>query len=46
MRLVRVAIGPLELGLLKKGEARALTAEEKLRVDQALRSGGSIRGTP
>jgi 23S rRNA pseudouridine2605 synthase len=46
IRLVRVAIGPLELGLLKKGEARALTAEEKLRVDQALRSGGSIRGTP
>jgi 23S rRNA pseudouridine2605 synthase len=46
LRLVRVAIGPLELGLLKKGEARALTAEEKLRVDQALRSGSSIRGSP
>jgi 23S rRNA pseudouridine2605 synthase len=37
LRLVRVAIGPLELGLLKKGEARALTSEEKLRVDHALR---------
>lgn len=29
LRLIRVAIGPLELGDLKKGQARRLTAEEK-----------------
>jgi 23S rRNA pseudouridine2605 synthase len=37
LRLVRVAIGSLELGLLTKGEARALTAEEKMRIDRDLR---------
>jgi 23S rRNA pseudouridine2605 synthase len=37
MRLVRVAIGPLELGALAKGEARALTAEEKMAIDRVLR---------
>jgi 23S rRNA pseudouridine2605 synthase len=29
LRVVRVAIGPLELGDLAKGKCRALTAEEK-----------------
>jgi 23S rRNA pseudouridine2605 synthase len=37
LRLVRVSIGPLELGDLKKGAARRLTAEEKKAIDQALR---------
>jgi 23S rRNA pseudouridine2605 synthase len=37
LRLVRVAIGPLELGPLKKGEARPLTLEEKRALDQAIR---------
>jgi 16S rRNA U516 pseudouridylate synthase RsuA-like enzyme len=35
---VRVSIGPLELGDLKKGAVRRLTAEEKKAIDQALRS--------
>ncbi len=37
LRLIRVAIGPLELGELKKGEARALTSKEKSSLDVALR---------
>lgn len=37
LRLVRVAIGPLELGELKKGAARALAMAEKEAVDRALR---------
>jgi len=38
LRLIRVAIGPLELGALAKSEARALTAAEKAVMDRALRS--------
>lgn len=38
LRLVRVAIGPLQLGELAKGEARALSAEEKLSLDRAMRA--------
>ena len=38
LRLVRVAIGPVELGDLKKGSARLLTPEEKRALDQALRT--------
>ena len=38
LRLVRVAIGPLMLGDLAKGECRALTAEEKLSLDRAMQS--------
>jgi 23S rRNA pseudouridine2605 synthase len=37
LRLVRVAIGPLELGDLKKGSTRRLTAAEKTALDRALR---------
>jgi pseudouridine synthase len=37
LRLVRVSIGPLELGDLKKGSVRRLTAEEKEEIDRALR---------
>lgn len=36
LRLVRVSIGPLELGNLKKGSTRRLTAEEKRAIDRAL----------
>ncbi len=36
LRLVRVSIGPLELGDLKKGEARPLTAAEKKAIDREL----------
>jgi len=38
LRLVRVAIGPVILGDLKKGEVRALTAKEKMEMDRAMRS--------
>jgi 23S rRNA pseudouridine2605 synthase len=36
LRLVRVAIGPLELGKLSKGSVRPLTSEEKQAVDVSL----------
>jgi 23S rRNA pseudouridine2605 synthase len=37
LRLIRVAIGPLRLGDLAKGEHRSLTAEEKRLLDRAVR---------
>jgi 23S rRNA pseudouridine2605 synthase len=37
LRLVRVAIGPLQLGQLPKGSVRALTRAEKQAVDRAMR---------
>ena len=37
LRLMRISIGPLELGALKKGSSRPLTAKEKQAIDQALR---------
>jgi 23S rRNA pseudouridine2605 synthase len=36
LRLVRISIGPLELGDLKKGSARELTLSEKTAIDLAL----------
>jgi 23S rRNA pseudouridine2605 synthase len=36
LRLVRVAIGPLQLGELPKGQSRPLTSEEKLALDRAM----------
>lgn len=36
LRLVRVAIGPLQLGSLAKGSFRALTTSEKRRLDLAM----------
>lgn len=36
LRLVRVAIGPLELGQLAKGAYRPLTAEEKQHLDRVM----------
>lgn len=38
LRLVRVSIGPLELGDLKKGAVRRLTPEEKQAIDRELRA--------
>jgi 23S rRNA pseudouridine2605 synthase len=43
LRLLRVAIGPLQLGELAKGEYRPLTAEEKLTLDRAIQP-KSLRG--
>jgi 23S rRNA pseudouridine2605 synthase len=37
LRLLRIAIGPLELGQLAKGKVRALTSPEKSALDQAMR---------
>jgi 23S rRNA pseudouridine2605 synthase len=37
LRLIRIAIGPLQLGDLAKGEYRALTSDEKRVLDLALR---------
>jgi len=36
LRLIRVAIGPLQLGKLAKGTHRLLTAEEKKTLDRAM----------
>ncbi len=36
LRLVRVAIGPLQLGDLAKGEHRSLTSDEKRMLDRAM----------
>lgn len=41
LRLVRVAIGPLQLGDLAKGECRFLTADEKRMLDRAGRKKSS-----
>jgi len=41
LRVVRVAVGPLVLGKLAKGACRALSAEEKHAVDQAIRTAGA-----
>ena len=38
LRLVRIAIGPLQLGDLAKGAVRELTREEKRRIDEACRT--------
>lgn len=41
LRLIRVAIGPLQLGNLAKGEFRPLTATEKRMLDRPPRAGSS-----
>jgi 23S rRNA pseudouridine2605 synthase len=38
LRLIRVAIGPLQLGQLEKGKCRRLTREEKSALDRAMAS--------
>lgn len=42
LRLMRVAMGPLQLGDLRKGSYRPLTNDEKLRIDRALATRISI----
>jgi 23S rRNA pseudouridine2605 synthase len=42
LRLVRVAIGPLELGDLPKGRSRPLTANEKRALDAAMRKRATV----
>jgi 23S rRNA pseudouridine2605 synthase len=42
LRLVRVAIGPLQLGKLAKGAFRVLTSEEKLSLDRAMAANNSL----
>ena len=37
LRLVRVSIGPLQLGTLNKGAYRCLTSEEKTHLDRAMK---------
>ncbi|MGA9354777.1 MAG: pseudouridine synthase [Terriglobales bacterium] len=36
LRLIRISVGPIELGDLKKGSVRPLTTKEKQSVDRAL----------
>ncbi len=40
LRLVRVAIGPLQLGDLRKGKFRAFTGDEKRMLDQEIQRSG------
>ena len=42
LRLIRVSIGPLQLGTLKKSAHRSLTAEEKVALDRAMRAVRSL----
>jgi len=41
LRLIRVSIGPLQLGPLAKGSVRPLTAQEKRMLDHAMRQGAA-----
>jgi 16S rRNA U516 pseudouridylate synthase RsuA-like enzyme len=43
LRLIRVGIGPLQLGTLGKGDYRSLTAAEKAAVDRAMKRSQSAR---
>jgi 23S rRNA pseudouridine2605 synthase len=43
LRLVRVSIGPLQLGKLQKGAYRRLSPEEKLALDRAMAARKSFR---
>ena len=42
LRLVRVAVGPLILGKLAKGDCRALSSDEKRAIDQAMKISGAM----
>ena len=42
LRLIRVAIGPLQLGMLPKGAYRELRAEEKSALDRAMAPGAHV----
>jgi 23S rRNA pseudouridine2605 synthase len=41
LRLIRVAVGPLQLGHVAKGEFRPLTTEEKSSLDEAIKIAGT-----
>jgi 23S rRNA pseudouridine2605 synthase len=41
LRLIRIAVGPLRLGNIAKGEYRSLRTEEKRALDQAIRGSGT-----
>ncbi|MCU1341124.1 MAG: Pseudouridine synthase, Rsu [Candidatus Acidoferrum typicum] len=43
LRLVRVAVGPLILGKLAKGDCRALSLFEKRALDEAMKISGAVR---
>ena len=43
LRLVRVGIGPLQLGMLRKGALRSLTPDEKAALDRAMESSRQAR---
>lgn len=43
LRLIRIAVGPLQLGQIAKGEFRVLTAEEKRSLDRAVTASGTQR---
>ena len=45
LRLVRVAIGPLQLGNLAKGKYRVLTADEKRSLDRAIGTANKKQST-
>jgi 23S rRNA pseudouridine2605 synthase len=44
LRLVRVSIGPLQLGDLPKGAHRSLRVEEKLELDRSFSETGNVQG--
>jgi 23S rRNA pseudouridine2605 synthase len=46
LRLVRVAIGPLQLGQLQKGTWRYLTSDEKLALDRAMAKKSAQSNSP
>jgi 23S rRNA pseudouridine2605 synthase len=46
LRLIRVAIGPIPLGNLAKGQSRELTVEEKRLLDQAMQESKSRGRNP
>jgi 23S rRNA pseudouridine2605 synthase len=43
LRLVRVAVGPIVLGELAKGNFRALSSDEKRALDRAMNSHGALK---
>ncbi|HKS76549.1 MAG TPA: pseudouridine synthase [Terriglobales bacterium] len=46
LRLVRVAIGPLQLGELGKGQTRELTIQEKERIDEKIAKNAAVGAQP
>jgi len=46
LRLIRIAIGSLQLGQITKGQFRSLTAEEKRSLDRELETSGTPHQSP